>query len=201
MPPNVAAELDPNEIRNIVGYLAGHSAFADYDEIKQLEIPDRRSVQTEPTLIDRQQMELAEAVLREKGDCLQCHSRYHVPEGKTVAPGLFGVGLSDAKALHESIIHPHQEIKPQYKSVSVLLEHGEIVSGQLISRTDDRLVMRVYDEQNQMVLRDILLDDVVKEDGTPQIRETNTSLMPTGFDKTLTPEEIDAVINLIQKLN
>ena len=52
-----------------------------------------------------------------------------------------------------------------------------------------------------MVLRDILLDDVVKEDGTPQIRETNTSLMPTGFDKTLTPEEIDAVINLIQKLN
>ncbi len=201
MPPNVAADLDPNEIRNIVGYLAGHGAFADYDEIAKLQIPDRRSMETEPTLIDREQMELAEAVLREKGSCLNCHSLYHVPEGKTVAPGLFAVGLSDAKAIHESIVNPHREIKPQYKSVSVLLEDGVIVSGQLIARTDERLVLRVCDEQNQIGLRDIPLAEVEKEDGIPLIRDMNTSLMPAGFDKSLTPEEVNAVINLIRQLN
>ena len=201
MPPHVADELDPSEIRNLVGYLAARGAFADYEEIAKLEIPDRRSEQTEPALIHRDEMELAEAVLREKGACLNCHALYHVPEGKTVAPGLFGVGLKDARALHESIINPHQEIGPQYRIVNVLLEHGEIVSGQLVSRTDERLTLRVRDTQNRIVLRDILLADVEKEDGLPKIRFSNTSLMPAGFDKSLTPEEIKAVITLIRQLN
>ncbi len=148
MPPNVAAELDPEDIRNIVGYLASRGAFPDYDEIMKLDIPDRRSEQTEPTLIRLKDMQLAEHVLREKGSCLKCHSLYSVPEGKTFAPGLFGVGLNDAKAIHESLINPDQEIKPQYKSVKVLLENGQLVSGQLVSRSDERLVICTRDEQN-----------------------------------------------------
>jgi putative heme-binding domain-containing protein len=201
MPPNVADELDPNEIRNLVGYLASRGAFPDYDEIARLEIPDRRSEHPEPALVGRHEMELAESVLRDKGSCLNCHSLYHVPEGKTVAPGLFGVGLKDARALHESIIHPHQHVEPQYRMVNVLLEHGEIVSGQLVSRSDESLTLRVCDDQNRMVLRDIPLADIEKEDGLPKILPSNTSMMPAGFDKTLTPEEINAVINLIRQLN
>ncbi len=201
MPPDVAVELDSEGIRNLVGYLASRGATPDYDEITKLDIPDRRSEQTEPILIRLKEMQLAEYVLREKGSCLNCHSLYSVPESNTLAPGLFGVGLNDAKALHESMIHPHQDIKPQYKTVNVLLASGELVSGQPISRTAERLVLRTRDGQNRIVLRDVPLADVEQENGLPRIQESQVSLMPEGFDKSLTREEINAVINLIRQLN
>ncbi len=201
MPPDVAAQLDPEDIRKIVGFLASRGAFPDFDEIIKLEIPDRRTEPTEPTLIRFQDMKLAEQVLRDKGSCLKCHSLYSVPEGKSFAPGLFGVGLNDAKAIYESLINPDHEIKPQYQSVKVMLESGELVSGQLISQSDAELVICTRDDQNQLVLREIALAEIEKEDGLPQIRQSKISLMPTGFDKTLTREEIDALINLIRQLN
>jgi putative heme-binding domain-containing protein len=201
MPPNVGSELDPNDVRNIVGFLASCGAFPDYDKIMSLEIPDRRSDQTETTLIRLKDMQLAEHVLREKGMCLECHSLHSVPETKIHAPGLFGVGLSNKEAIHESVLDPHKEIKPKYASVTVVLENGLVVSGQLLSRTDARLVLCSRGEQNRLVLRDIPLADIEREDGRLQILESKISLMPTGFGKILTSEEIEAVINLIRQLN
>lgn len=201
MPPNVAAELAPHDVRNIVGFLASCGAFPDYDEIMRIDIPDRRSAETETTLIHLKDMQLAEQVLREKGACLECHSLFSNPEGKIYAPGLFGAGLNDTKALHESMLDPHKEIKPKYESVTVVLENGQVTSGQLLSRTDERLVLCTRDEQSRLVLRDIPLADIETEDGQPQILESKISLMPTGFDQLLTSEEIDAVINLIRQLN
>jgi len=201
MPPNLAAELDPEEVRNIVGFLASCGTFPDYEEIMNLEIPDRRSGESESTLIRFADMELAENVLRKKGACLECHSLFSVPEGKIFAPGLFGVGLRDKKILRESLLDPHKEIKPEYTLVKVLLETGNVVSGQLISRTEEGLVLCTRDEQNRLVLQNISLDEVETEEGLPQIRESKISLMPEGFDKTLSNEEIDALINLIRQLN
>jgi putative heme-binding domain-containing protein len=201
MPPNVAAELDPHDVRNIVGYLASCGAFPDYDEIMSLDVPDRRSDETEPALIRLKDMQLAEHVLREKGACLECHSFDSAPEGAIFAPGLFGVGLTNEKSIRESLLDPHREIKPKYALVTVLLVDGKIVSGQLISRTDERLVLCTKDEQNRLVLHDLPLADVETEDGQLQIRESKISLMPDGFGKSLTPEEINAVINLIRQLN
>jgi putative heme-binding domain-containing protein len=201
MPPNVVAELDPQEIRNLVGYLASRGAKPDYGEIRQLEIPDRRSEQLERRLIRLEDMQLAESVLRGKGSCLKCHSLYHVPEGKTFAPGLFGAGLKDATGIRESLLDPPKEIDPKYKSVKVLMENGQMVSGLLVSQSDEYLVLCTRDDLNQLILRDIPLTDIEQEEGQPQIHESNTSLMPTGFDKTLTDEEIKALINLIRQLN
>jgi putative heme-binding domain-containing protein len=201
MPENMGAELDPEDVRNIIGFLASCGAFPDYDEIMSLDIPDRRSGETEPTLIRLTDMQLAENVLREKGACLECHSLYSVPEGKIYAPGLFGAGLNDKETLHESVFDPHKEIKPNYESVTVVLENGQVTSGQLMSRTDERLILCTRDEQNRLVLNDIPLANIEEEDGQPQILESKVSLMPTGFDKILTSEEMDAVINLIRQLN
>lgn len=201
MPPNVASELDPSEVRNIVGFLASRGAFPDYDGIMRLDIPDRRSGQTEPTLIRLEDMQLAEHVLREKGACLECHSLHSVPEDRIYAPGLFGAGLNHKETLRESVVDPHKEIKPTYASVTVVLENGQVASGQLMSRTDEQLVVCTRDEKNRLVMRDIPLADIEEEDGQLQILESKTSLMPTGFEQILTSEEIDALINLIRQLN
>lgn len=201
MPPNVAAELDPDDVRNIIGFLASRGAFPDYDEITSLDIPDRRIEQTEPGLIRLKDMQLAENVLREKGACLECHSLYSVPECKIYAPALFNAGLKNKKTLHESVLEPHSEIKLNYASVTVVLESGQVASGQLMSQNDERLVLCTRDEQNRLVLRDISLADIEREDGHPLILESKVSLMPAGFDEILTSKEIDAVINLIRQLN
>ncbi len=201
MPQNMAVELDPRDVRNIVGFLASCGAFPDYDDIMRLDIPDRRSHQAEPTRISLNDMQLAEHVLREKGACLECHSLYSIPEGRIYAPGLFGVGLDDKQTLRESVLDPHKEIKPRYASVTVVLGNGQLASGQLMSRNDERLVLCTRDEQNRLRLRDVPLAEIEEEDGQPLILESKISLMPTGFDKLLSSEEIDAVINLIRQLN
>jgi putative heme-binding domain-containing protein len=197
----MGAELDPEDVRHIIGFLASCGANPNYDEIVNLDIPDRRSNETESTLIRLKDMQLAEHVLREKGTCLNCHSLFKFPESNIFAPGVFGVGLNDKKQLRESLVEPDKEIKPKHRSVMVLLEHGEFVSGLLVSRTDQKLVLSTRDAQNQLVLRNIPLADVEKVDGQPQIRESKASLMPTGFDKSLTGEEMDALVNLIRQLN
>lgn len=201
MPLNLAAELDPEEVRDIVGFLASCGAFPDYEEIRDLEIPDSRGPASGPTSIRREDMQLAENVLREKGSCLKCHSLYSVPEDNVFAPALFGAGLRDVAAIHQSMVEPGKEIKPKYRTVTILLQNGQLVSGQIVSRNDERLVLCARDEQNQFVLREISLTEIESDDNGLLIRESTTSLMPDGFDKTLTAEEIDAVIKLIRQLN
>ncbi len=200
MPRNIVADLSPKEIRDLVGYLASLGAFPEYEAIARLEVPDLR-VEKEATLVRLEDIQMAEHVLRDKGSCLKCHSLYHVPEGKIFAPGLFGSGLTDPMAIRESLIDPQKQINAHYASITVLLTNGQLVSGQLVSRDDDRMVVCVRDEQNQLNLREIPLDEIETENGQPLVTDSKVSLMPQGFDETLTGDEINAVITLIRLLN
>jgi putative heme-binding domain-containing protein len=184
-----------------VGFLASCGAYPDYDQIARLEIPDRRTPAGEPTAVRLEDMQLAEQVLREKGACLQCHRLHSVPECRIFAPALFNVGLSDVKQLHDSLVDPYKEIKPNYASVSVVLRNGQVVSGRLLSRTDRALTLCMRDDKNELALRDIPLAEVEQEDGQPLIEPSPTSIMPTGFDKLLTEDEIQALLTLIHQLN
>lgn len=201
MQPDVAKELDPEEIRNIVGFLASRGATADYEEISRLDIPDRRSERLDPVVIRRQEMETAVAVLKKKGSCLNCHDLYAAPECQVVAPALFAAGLNDPIVIRRSIVDPHHDIKPQYKSAQVVLTDGQVATGRIVSRTRRSLVLQTLDEHQQIAIREIPLADIEMQGDDPQIIETNTSLMPTGFDKLLSDEEIESVIKLIQQLN
>ena len=200
MPKSVAHRLSPDAIRNIVAYLAGRGARADYEEIRRLEIPDMR--QEAPLhIVRRADMELAEQVLRDKGECLQCHSLYRNAEHQVFAPVLFGAGLVDEQLLRESIVDPNKVLVPTHVGVNVLLENGKLVSGKLISQTDDRIVLIARDEQNHPVQMEFSMSEIEHEDGKPMIARSKTSPMPTGLDKRLTPEELEAMVRLIGQLN
>lgn len=201
MPNNVAAELSPEAIRNVVAFLASCGAFPDYDKIASLEIPDRRSDQTEKISVRLKDMDRAVHILQEKGSCLQCHSLHNHPEYQVFAPGLFGVGLTDKTLLKQSIVDPNKIVLPHFRSVNVILQSGDRVSGRLISRNESRLVLFTRDKESRVERREIPLSEVETEDGQPLILESKVSLMPTGFDKILTHEEIEAIITLIRQLN
>ena len=201
MPRNVVAELPPEEIRNIVGFLASCGAYPDYDEIGRLEIPDRRTDQGTSTLVQLADMELAEDILKGKGTCLQCHALHSVPESQVYAPALFNVGLTDRKLVRESIVDPYKEIKPNYHSVNVVLQNGQIVNGKLMSQTADQLIVCVRDQNGELQLAPIAMDDVEKEDGQPLVEPSPTSIMPTGLEKLMTSDELESVLTLILQLN
>jgi mono/diheme cytochrome c family protein len=201
MPKDLVADLSPDAIRDLVAYLASRGVFPKYRDITSLEIPDSRGEQTERVPVRRQQMELAEKIFRDKGSCFQCHSEHSFPEYRIFAPGLFRVGLTDKKKIKQSIVDPHKDVLPIYRSVSVILESGKEVIGRLISRSDDRLILVTRDDQNRLIPQEILLSDIEEEDGQPLILESTVSAMPKGFAENLTSEEIEAVITLIRQLN
>ena len=200
MPRNLATVLSPEDIRNVIAYVISRGGSPDYEEIRNLEIPDLREDSVVRT-IRREDMELAERTLRERGGCLQCHALYRNAEYTVFAPGLFGVGLSDAQLVRESIVDPNKVVAPIHLWVNVFLNDGKMVSGKLISRTDDRLVLIARGSDNQLVRHDIAMADVESEDGEPLIVPSETSPMPTGLDKLLTEEELDVLVTMIQQLN
>ncbi len=199
MPKNVVRDLSADDIRDIVAFLASRGAKPDYDEIRRLVIPE----QPAPTVrtIRRQDMELGEHVVRERGGCLQCHSLYRNAEYQVFAPGLFGVGLVDEQLVRESIVDPSKVVSPVHKSVNVFLESGKVVAGTLISQTNHRLVLLSRNEKNDPIRVEVPLSDIEREDGQPLILRSEISPMPSGLDKLLTPEELEAVISMIGQLN
>ena len=200
MPKNVAHDLSPDAIRNIVAFLASRGARPDYDEIRRLEIPDLQ--QDAPVrIVRRQDMELAEQVVRERGQCLHCHSLHRNAEHLVFAPGLFGVGLVDDQTLRESLVDPNKVVSPAHLGVTVFLESGQVLSGRLISQTDDRLVLLARNDQNHPVRVEVAMSEVEEEDGQLLILPSETSPVPTGFDQLLSPEELDAVVTMIEQLN
>ncbi len=201
MPSSTARELAPEDIRNLVGYLAGLGASADYAEISRLEIPDLRPDKRVVAKISFKEMQLAENVLREKGSCMQCNSLNSVREAVVFAPKLFRAGLRDADAIRESLLEPNKKITPHYNTATLLLTNGQSLSGQLVTRDDEKIVLCTRDAQNRRIMRDIPLTEIESEDDELMIRESNASLMPEGFGKTLSEEEINALIKLIQQLN
>jgi mono/diheme cytochrome c family protein len=200
MPKNLATKLSPEEIRNVVGYLAGRGAAPDYQQIRELNIPDLRPTGT-TRVIRRDQMELADHLLSGRATCLECHSRYRNAEYLVFAPGLFSVGLSDPALVRESIVDPSKQIAPMHQSVNVVLADGREISGKLISRTDDQLLLLSRNARNEWVPMQIPLASVEQEDGQPLVEPSPLSPMPTGFEQLLSKEELDAIVTMIEQLN
>lgn len=201
MPKNIARDLSPNEIRNIVAFLASRNAKPRYEDILALEIPDYRDSSRPLKVVGREQMELAEHVLRDKGGCRQCHALFRNAEHLIFAPALFAVGLKDSELVRQSIVDPSKDVPPAYSTVNVALQNGRVVSGRLLSRNDERLLLAVRDDQGYLIQETVPMSDVETEDGQPAIVSTNVSLMPSGFQDLLTAEELDALVNLIDQLN
>lgn len=201
MPNNIAGQLSPEEIRNIIGFLASCDARPDFRSIKHLSIPDRRVLQGQTVRIDRDQMALALRVMHEKGSCFDCHALHSTPNDRIVAPALFNAGLSDRQAVHLSIVQPNEKINPPYQSVTVERQDGVTISGQLLHQDEHEVLLRLRNEHGKIQQLSIPMTDIEHTDGKPQVHVLPTSFMPSGFDKLLTPEEIEAIESIIHQLN
>jgi putative heme-binding domain-containing protein len=113
--------------------------------------------------------------------CLLCH---HIgDDGGSVGPELTAVSSRFSRRdILESIIEPSKVISEQYANTDLVLKNGDVLSGRVVSETDDKMVIRPSMLAPEM--REIRKADI-------QSRESSKiSPMPPGLLNMLTKEEI-----------
>jgi putative heme-binding domain-containing protein len=112
-----------------------------------------------------------------KKSCANCHKLFG--EGKTIAPDLTGSNRSNLEYLLLNIIDPSSVVPRQFTTSVVALKDGRVITGVIVSETEQTLVIQTDKEQLSVSREDI-----------EETRNTGKSLMPDGMLDTLTEEQV-----------
>ncbi len=123
--------------------------------------------------------------------CVECHSV--TKTGANLGPGLGTIGSSaQPDYLVDSILRPSKEIKEFFDTVIVLTEDGIIITGILVTKNKDGLIVRDPHKAGKEIT--ILNDDIV------EIKK-GESLMPKGLaNKLKNRQEFLDLTNFIHQL-
>ena len=125
----------------------------------------------------------------QKARCITCHVVRD--EGRDFGPALSDIGTKlKSKQLFEAILKPSRTISLGYEGVLVVTEDGTIHSGFVTSESKTTLSLRIPGG---------LRKDVPK--ANIEIRKTmKVSLMPTGIDAILSPQELVDLVGWLKTL-
>ena len=121
--------------------------------------------------------------------CSKCHKVRG--QGKEVGPDLSEIGSKlTREALYVSILDPSAGISHNYEMYLIELASGNIVSGVIISRTDEALVLKDKEA----------IEKVIKTSDIDLIKKSEVSLMPADLVKTLTEEKLADIVEFLSSL-
>jgi putative heme-binding domain-containing protein len=123
------------------------------------------------------------------GTCIKCHKVKG--EGKDVGPDLSEIGSKLSKeAMYVSILDPSAGINFNYETYTLLLEDGTIVSGILVSQTDDGVQIKTAEAITKKFTRDEISG----------MKKQTVSLMPQDLQKALTAQNLVDVVEYLTTL-
>ncbi|MBL9084918.1 MAG: c-type cytochrome [Planctomycetales bacterium] len=170
-----------------------HDPGIDAD-LKELWGEVRVSAAEKRALIDRYKKELTPEVLA-KADasagraifnksCANCHVLYG--EGRKIGPDLTGSNRKNLDYLLENVVDPSASVAADFRSVSVTLADGRVLSG-VVGEQNDRTVTLLTAQEPQVLDRNEI------EELTP----TGQSLMPDGQLQQMAPDQIRDLIKYL----
>jgi len=112
-----------------------------------------------------------------KKSCATCHKLYG--EGKTISPDLTGANRSNLEYLLLNIVDPSSVVPKQFTTSVIALKDGRVITGVVVSETEQSLVIQTDKEQL-----------TVARDDVEESRNSGKSLMPDGMLDTLTEEQV-----------
>jgi len=112
-----------------------------------------------------------------KKSCATCHKLFG--EGKTIAPDLTGANRSNLEYLLMNIIDPSSVVPKQFTTSVIALKDGRVITGVIVSETDQTLVIQTDKEQLSVSRGDV-----------EESKNSGKSLMPDGMLDPLTPEQV-----------
>jgi putative membrane-bound dehydrogenase-like protein len=113
-----------------------------------------------------------------KQKCSVCHRLENV--GHEVGPNLAALTDKSPVALLQAILDPSRGVETRYMNYLAITSDGRSFSGILASETGSHITLLMQEGKEQVILREDL----------EQIRSSAKSLMPEGFERELTPQNL-----------
>lgn len=118
--------------------------------------------------------------------CAVCHVASD--RGPAIGPSLDNLTDLSDRNLVEAVLNPNRAVEPEYENY-------------LIQTTDDRILAGVIESEVGNSLTLAQADGAritVRRDQVEAIRGTGLSLMPEGFEESLTPQELQAILDYLR---
>jgi putative heme-binding domain-containing protein len=112
-----------------------------------------------------------------KQSCASCHKLYG--EGKNIGPDLTGANRSNLEYLLLNLVDPSAVVPKQFTTSVIVLNDGRVLTGVVVSKTEQTLVVQTDREQVTLARSDI-----------EETRDTGKSLMPDGMLDKLTEDQV-----------
>lgn len=119
--------------------------------------------------------------------CATCHRLEGF--GNELGPNLATMRARGADAIVTNVLYPNREVNPQYIGYTAITHSGTTLSGMIGQETETSIELVDADNKRKVILRNEI-DELVS---------SGKSLMPEGWHKELTPEQLaDIVAYLMQ---
>jgi len=125
-----------------------------------------------------------EAIFRR--ECMACHKIGNT--GRAVGPDLTASSFRDPAALLTQVLDPNVYVPPNYESYICIDNDGRVITGILTAQTATSVTLT----QQEGVAATILRTNI------ESLNTTGKSLMPEGFERTITKEEMRDLIGYLQ---
>ncbi len=130
-----------------------------------------------------------ETVFASVGTCNKCHLVRG--KGKSVGPDLTEIGSKLSRdALYVSILDPSAGISHNYETYSLITAEGDMLSGLMVNRTDDRITLK--DAEG--------IDRTFATEEIDDFKKQPLSLMPADLQKNLTEQQLVDLVEYLTTL-
>ena len=119
--------------------------------------------------------------------CAACHQLGEL--GHAIGPNLFAAVTRGADSILVNVMDPNREVNPQYLQYNVLTIGGRVISGMIVSETANSLTLTVGEGQRH----------VIANDQIERIKNTQRSIMPEGFETSITPQGMADLIEFLSQ--
>jgi putative membrane-bound dehydrogenase-like protein len=117
--------------------------------------------------------------------CSKCH--VHGSEGTRIGPDLTGMAVHPKEHLLTDVIDPSRSVEANFRAYTVVTKSGRLITGLLASESKTTVELFDAEGKKQTVLRSDI-DELVA---------SGKSLMPDGFEKQLTRQELTDLLEFL----
>jgi putative heme-binding domain-containing protein len=118
-------------------------------------------------------------------DCRTCHRAGNV--GRDVGPNLASIRHRSGEEVMTQILDPNREVAPNFIQYVVSIDDGRVTTGIIASETATSITLKRAEDQQETILRQNIED----------IASAGTSLMPEGFEKKLTRQDMADLLRFL----
>ncbi|MDG1893340.1 MAG: c-type cytochrome [Fuerstiella sp.] len=119
-------------------------------------------------------------------DCASCHRIGNV--GHALGPDLASSPTHDPQVLLTHILDPNRYLLPRYETYVLVDTNGRSHAGMITAQTATTLTLKQQENKTKTILRGTI----------DELTATGKSLMPEGFEKKISKQEMAALISFLQ---